>query len=283
MQVTEIEVGSALHELKRRGLPYKYDLNIYRGCTNGCKYCYAVKSHSYLGLESFNQEVVVKTNIADRLEKELSSTNWKKEIINIGGVCDSYQALEKQYQLMRQVLKVMIKYKNPIIISTKSDLILRDLDLLDELAGHTYVNAALSITSADENIAKMVEPGASSPYLRFKALREIDKTKAYTGFHLMPILPFLADDEATLETLVSWAAEAKADYMLTGMLYLTGGIKSRYLSFIKQYYPEYFASYSTLYPKGGADKDYKSKVHGYLSKMRLKYNVNNRYSKFLPK
>ncbi|MGF7059512.1 SPL family radical SAM protein [Brassicibacter mesophilus] len=283
MEIREIEAKSALNELKRRGLPYKYDLNIYRGCSNGCKYCYAESSHKYLGSDSFQSEIFVKTNIADELEKTLSSPNWNKDIINIGGVCDSYQGVEKKYKIMRDILKIMIKYKNPIIISTKSDLILRDLDLIDELASYTYVNVALSITSINNDISKKVEPGASLPIDRLKALSEVGTTKAHTGFHLMPILPFLCDDEHSLESMVKWASEAKVDYMLTGMLYLTCGIKKRYLSFINEHYSEYYDRYCKLYPKGGADKIYKSRIHQFLSKMRQKYNVNNQYSKFLPR
>lgn len=283
MKVNEIEAKSALHELKRRGLPYKYDLNIYRGCSHGCKYCYAASSHKYLGNENFENQIYVKSNIIEVLEKELASDSWKGDIINIGGVCDSYQPLEKDYKLMRDVLKLMIKYKNPVIISTKSNLILRDIDLINELASYTYVNIALCITSCNDSIAKNVEPGASLPLDRFKALCEISKTNAYTGFHLMPILPFLSDDEETLETLVKWARQSNADYMLTGMLYLTGGIKKRYLSFIEEVYPKYYDEYCKVYPKGGADKDYKNNIHSFLAKMRNKYNVNNNYSKFLPK
>lgn len=283
MGITELTVKSALHHLKRRGLPYKYDLNIYRGCTHGCKYCYAVKSHGYLGSTNYDSEIFIKTNIAEQLEKELSSTRWKKEIINIGGVCDSYQSIEEKYKIMREVLKIMIKYKNPVIISTKSSLIMRDLDLIDELASHTYVNIALCITSANDDLSGRVEPGASLPKERMRVLAEAGKTKASTGFHLMPILPFLADDKCTLETLVSWAAESRADYMLTGILYLTAGIKPRFLAFIKEYYPEFYQGYCDLYTHGGAEKNYKSSIHNYLSEMRLKYHVNNQYVKFIPR
>jgi len=283
LKFTEIEVKSGLHELKRRGLPYKYDLNIYRGCTNGCKYCYATSSHKYLGNKDFEKDIYVKRNIAQVLDEELCAKGWQKDIINIGGVCDSYQHVEKDTKLMRDVLKVMIKHKNPVIISTKSNLILRDLDLIDNLAKETYVNIAFSITSCDEKLASKLEPGASSPESRFKSLSEVAKTNATTGFHFMPILPFIADDEETLEQLVSWAAEAKVDYMLSGMLYLTGGIKKRYFSFIEKEYPEFLDAYVNLYPKGGADKNYKSKIHNFLGKMRKKYDVNNSYAKFLPK
>ncbi len=283
MEITEITSKSALHKLKRKGLPYKYDLNIYRGCTHNCQYCYAAKSHKYISNNNFNEKVFVKRNIAELLDRELSSPSWSGDIINIGGVCDSYQAVEDKYRLMRDILKVMIKHKNPIIISTKSDLILRDIDLIDDLAQHTYVNIAVSITSCDNNISKRVEPGASLPGSRVNILKRFSETKAYTGFHLMPILPYLADSQENLEQLVKWAAEARVSYMLSGMLYLTGGIKKRYYEFINKYFPAYLAEYNDLYLGGGAKKEYKNTVHNFLAEMRKRYGVNNQYSKFIKK
>jgi len=279
MKFTEIEAKEPLNKLKNKFLPYQYDLNIYRGCSVGCKYCYAMKSHDYLEGQSFVDDIFVKTNIAEALEQKLSSPNWEGGRINIGGVCDSYQHAEKKYQLMRDVLKLMIKYKNPITISTKSDLITRDLDLIEELTHCTDFNIAMCITSCDEKLSKALEPGASLPIKRFEALKEISRTGATTGLHIMPILPFLADDETTLETLVRWAKEAEATYMLTGTLYLTGGIKKRYLSFVKEHYPHLYSEYLRLYPKGSASKEYKNKIHGFLGEMREKYGVNTYYNR----
>jgi DNA repair photolyase len=283
MKIIEIKAESALHELKKRNIPYKWDLNIYRGCSHDCKYCYGRKSFEYLKSDDAANEVFVKKNIAEILDKELSRKSWEKEIINIGGVCDSYQEVEQEYKIMPEVLKIMIKHKNPVIISTKSDLILRDIDLLDELGNLTYVNIPVCITSCKDSISKKVEPGASAPINRFKALMELKKIKAYHALHLMPILPYLADDEESLETIVSWAAEADVAYMLTGVLYLTGGIKKRYLKFIETEFPEHYTSYLETYEKGSASKEYKNKVHSFLAKMREKYKVNNSYAKFLPK
>ncbi len=282
MKYTEITVKEALHKLKRRGLPYKYDLNLYKGCSFACKYCYARKKENISQAEMFEEKILVKTNIAEVLEKELSSPGWKGDIINMGGVCDSYQLCEKDCGLVRDVLKVMIKYRNPVIISTKSDLVLRDLDLINELAGHAYVNIALCITSISGESAKNVEPGASSPEERLLALKEAGKTKAYTGMHSFPLLPFLADDESTLEILVKWASEADVSYMMTGVLYMSGGIKARYMDFIRQTYPQYYDAYKQLYPRGKADDKYKAKIHSFLADMRKKYNVNSNYRKFLP-
>ena len=123
----EITCASACNKLKRK-IPYGWDLNIYRGCEHECRYCYAMYSNEYLGSGDYFEEIYVKTNIAEQLEKELSSPNWKREVVNIGGVTDSYQPAESIYKQMPDILKLMIRYKTPCIISTKSDLILRDYD-----------------------------------------------------------------------------------------------------------------------------------------------------------
>ncbi len=282
MKYREICANKALHPLQRKGLPYRFDLNIYRGCSHGCQYCYGPGKKHPAGAGGFSREGFVKTNIAEVLEKELRAPGWKGDIINIGGVCDSYQEGEKKYGLMRGILEVMIEYKNPVIISTKSDLILRDLDLIHELGKRTYVNIALCITTGASELSKRVEPGAAAPIDRFHALKETGKTAAHTGFHFMPIIPFLADDKENLEKMVKWAAEARVDYMLTGMLYLTGGIRRRFLTFIEENFPDLGEKFISLYPRGGADKGYKAEVHGFLAEMRKKYGVSNNYARLLP-
>jgi len=272
----------ALYQLKRRGLPYSFDLNVYRGCSHNCQYCYARKSHKYLNSKKYESEIFVKINIAEALEKELKKGRTGGKFINIGGVCDTYQPAEKKFKLMPDILKLLIKYKQPVIISTKSDLILRDIELLDQLAHYTWVNIAVTITSANDEISSKVEPGASFPGARWNILQEFAKTKASTGFHFFPILPFLSDDRTSMEKMVKRASEVKVDYMLSGILYLSGGIKDRYLSFIKRVFPEYYSAYVKLYPKGKANPDYKSKIHSFLGRMREKYEVNAQYSKIIP-
>lgn len=272
----------ALYQLKRKGLPYSFDLNIYRGCSHNCQYCYARKSHKYLNSKKYESEIFVKTNIAEVFEKELKGDKTGGKFINIGGVCDTYQPAEKKYQLMPGILKILIKYKQPVIISTKSDLILRDIELIDQLAHHARVNIAVTITSDNDEISSKVEPGASLPEARWNILQEFSKTKTSIGFHFFPILPFLSDDKTSMEKMVKRASEVKVDYMLSGVLYLSGGIKDRYFSFIKREFPEYYSAYVKLYPRGKANPDYKSKIHSFLGRMREKYGVNAQYSKIIP-
>ena len=281
----EIQVAGALNRV-RGAMPYSWDLNIYRGCEHGCQYCYAMYSHRYLesGKENsddsaFFKRICVKTNIAEALEKQLKSRNWKKEVINIGGVCDSYQPAEAKYGLMRKVLELMIEYKTPVIISTKSDLILRDYDLLAELADLTCVNIAVTVTTLDEKLREILEPFASPSEKRFSVLKAFKDTGTVAGLHLMPILPFLTDSPQNLEAIFSLAAEAKVDYILPGTLYLRGETRKHFFKFLSLQFPELFDPYGSLYKKGGLDKTYKVELYGSISSLMEKYNLSADYMK----
>jgi DNA repair photolyase len=150
-----IKSVKALNDNKSSWLPYRWDLNIYRGCEHRCVYCYALYSHKYLDDSKFYENIYYKENIVESLEEQLKSPSWKGEVISIGTVCDSYQPLEREKKFMPEILKVLIKYKNPRVISTKSDLILRDIELIDELSKVTYVGLAVTITTTDEKTLKI--------------------------------------------------------------------------------------------------------------------------------
>ncbi len=307
----EIRASSALHRLKRK-IPYSWDLNIYRGCGHGCRYCYALYSHQYIGSRrsfeptgkdsqnpgpveakgalkvqaaddkaggGFFTDIHVKTNIVELLEKELSAGSWKREVINIGGVTDSYQPAEAHYRLMPEVLKLLIKYKTPAIISTKSDLILRDYDLIERLSRITYINVASTITTMDEELRLIIEPSSAPSEARFAMLREFRKTNASIGLHVMPILPLLTDGEENFDRLFSAAAACNVHYVLPGVLYLRGKTRPYYLNFLETHFPLLKAHYGDLYKKGGADKAYKSELYRLVNRLRDKYKLTGSYMK----
>lgn len=274
----EMTCATALNPLRRR-LPYRWDLNIYRGCEHGCKYCYALYTHDYLGATSFSADIHVKTNILQQLEKELSAPTWKREVVNIGGVTDSYQPAEATYQLMPEILKLLIKYETPAIISTKSDLILRDYDLIDALSRITYVNVASTITTTDEALRNRLEPGAATPVERFEMLKAFRKTNASVGLHVMPIIPYLTDSHENLDRLFSMASDSGVHYVLPGTLYLRGKTRHNFLAFIKQAYPDIHDPLLRLYKTGGADKEYKSRLYKTVNELRDKYSLSSSYSK----
>lgn len=272
----EINCSVALNRLKRR-IPYGWDLNIYRGCEHGCKYCYAVYTHDYLAGESFSEDIYVKTNIADRLEKQLASPAWKREVINIGGVTDSYQPAEEKYRLMPEILRLLIKYKTPAIISTKSDLILRDFDLIDELSRLTYINVASSITTMDEKKRRLIEPGGAPSARRFEMLKEFRKTNASVGLHLMPIIPYLTDNRENIDMLFKRASEVGVHYVLPGTLYLRGKTRKIFFDFIKLEFPEIYDDLKELYRTGGAGKEYKNELYKMVNGLRDMYSLSSSY------
>ena len=267
-----------MNKLKRK-IPFAWDLNIYRGCEHGCKYCYAMYSHQYLGSEQYFEDIYIKTNIIELLEEQLSNPSWKREVVNIGGVTDSYQPIEEQYKLMPDILRLMIKYKTPCIISTKSDLILRDFELIEKLASITYVNIAATITCMDENIRRKIEPNGVESLRRFSMLKEFAKTNASTGLHFMPIIPYITDGRDNVDSLYSQANDSKVDYVLPGTLYLRGKTRVVFFDFIKQEFPDLYPVLQELYKTGSAGKEYKDKLYLMVNELRAKYNLSSSYSK----
>lgn len=279
MNYIEIENKSALNKLKRK-IPYGWDLNIYRGCEHGCKYCYAIYSHDYLKDDNFFDNVYYKKNILTELEKELSSPSWKREIVNIGGVTDSYQPIEARLKMMPEILKLMIKYKTPVIISTKSDLVLRDIELIKELSDITYVNIACTVTTMDEGVRKVIEPNGSDSSDRFKALKAFrDGTNASVGVHIMPIIPYLTDNYENLDKIYSMAADVRAHYVLPGTLYLKGKTKPYFLNAIKKYDIDIYNNINRLYIKGSAGAEYKDGLYEMVNEIKAKYGVSSSYMK----
>ena len=273
MNYKPLTVKSALNKVKGR-FPYKWDLNIYRGCQHGCIYCYAIYSHKYLDNDDYFGTIYYKENILACLEKELSSTKWKHELVNIGGVCDSYQPLEEKLQIMPDILKLMIKYQTPVIISTKSSLILRDLELIKELSKITYVNIACTIITIDDDLRKIIEPGSSPIIERFKVIDQIKKkTNASAGIHIMPIIPYLTDHPGNLTGLYKMAHKVKADYVLPGFLYLRGQTKPYFLNHIKEYDEHLYQKIVPLYSQKDALKNYRPIIYQKIHELQKTYDL----------
>lgn len=274
----EIQCESALHKLKRK-IPFGWDLNIYRGCSHACRYCYAIYSHDYLNSSGFFDDIHVKTNVVEHLEAELSAPGWKREVVNIGGVTDSYQKAEEVYQLMPQILRLLIKFKTPAIISTKSILALRDFDLIDELSRITYINIAATITTMNEDIRRKIEPGSAPSVDRFAMLKEFRRTNASIGLHVMPIIPYLTDNRENMEALCVNAADCGVDYMLPGTLYLRGATRIVFFEAMRRDFPDVYQSLKEMYKTGGTSKEYKDHLYKMVNELRDKYHISSSYSK----
>ena len=280
-QHVTVQCKTAANRVKGR-FPYRWDLNIYRGCEHGCRYCFALYTHNYLENRRagcFFSTIYKKENIAEQLERQLASPAWKGEIINLGGVTDNYQPWEAENGLMKEVLEVLIKYRNPCIISTKSDLILRDYELIDRLSRMTYVNIASTITCVDEKLAAELEPGAVSPDRRFAMLKEFAKTNASTGVHFMPLIPYLTDNTDNLEGLYEGAVSCGAKYLLPEYLNLKGPTREAFFEYLFKYRPYLLEPINRLFTEKNAYKEYRIPKYREIRQVAEKYKMPSNYMK----
>ena len=188
-------------------------INPYRGCEHGCIYCFARPTHAYMGLSpglDFETKLFAKPDAAKLLEKELSNPNYKVRAIAIGTNTDAYQPIERQYRVMRGILKTLQRFNHPVSILTKSDLIIRDFDILGPMAAKNLTRCMISITTQDRKLARAMEPRASTPGRRFEALKRLVGEGITTGIMLGPMIPGLNDPE--FESILEKAAELGASY-----------------------------------------------------------------------
>jgi DNA repair photolyase len=189
-------------------ISFNASLNPYRGCEHGCAYCYARPTHEYLGFSAgldFETKIMVKENAPELLRRELSSLNWKPQLLALSGVTDPYQPIERRLQLTRRCLAVLAEFRNPVGIVTKNHLVTRDIDLLRELASVNAVGVNLSINSLDSELARRLEPRASAPRHRLAAVETLAKAGIPVGVLVAPVIPALNDHE-----IPSVLREAKA-------------------------------------------------------------------------
>ena len=281
MDYYSCKIKHALHHHGRKNLPYCTDLNPYTGCSHKCIYCYA--SASRIRRTGKEQEVTgFKENITEILERELYSSDYSRRIINIGGSTDSYQECEKDIKIMRDILKLMIKFKVPVIISTKSNLIVRDIDLIKELSNLTYVNIAFSLSTADPEISEIFEPGTPPPLSRIEALKEISKSGINSALHFFPVIPFVSDTENAVKTIVESAADSGCSYLMPGFLYLTGNISDLFFSRLHERSPELEKKIKAVYEHGRIGKEIKNSFYLKLNKECKKYSMETDFRKFIP-
>jgi DNA repair photolyase len=218
---------------------FNASINPYRGCEHGCAYCYARPTHEYLGFSAgleFETKIMVKRRAAELLRAELSKAKYKPEVLAMSGVTDCYQPAERQFRITRSCLEVLAEFRNPVSIITKNFLVTRDIDLLKELARFDAVHVFLSITTLDADLAAKMEPRASRPAHRLRAVEMLAKAGVPVGVMAAPIVPGLNDREipSILEAAKS-AGASEAGYTL---LRLPHGVKDVFQEWLKLHFPE---------------------------------------------
>lgn len=193
-------------------ISFRQSINPYRGCEHGCSYCYARPTHAYMGLSpglDFESKLFAKTNAASLLRAELSNPHYVPMTIALGANTDPYQPIEREYRITRQILEVLSEFNHPVGIVTKSALVLRDLDILEDMAKRNLVKVAVSVTTLDPKLARAMEPRAATPPKRLGALEALAKAGVPTVVMTAPIIPGLNDSELENILKAGYAAGAR--------------------------------------------------------------------------
>ena len=256
--VTEERSRSIISRNDSPDIHFEQSINPYRGCEHGCIYCYARPSHSYLNLSAgidFETRLFAKTNAAELLHRELAKPGYRCSPINIGANTDPYQPIERRYRITRSVLEVLAEYRHPCTIITKNALIERDLDLLVPMAQANLVHAFVSVTSLDNRLASTLEPRASAPHRRLRAVATLNEAGVPCGVMVAPIIPMVTD--RYLEQILERAAAAGAKGAGYTVLRLPYELKELFREWLDLHVPERAEHVMSLIRqmRGGRDND----------------------------
>jgi DNA repair photolyase len=220
-------------------VPFSVSFNPYRGCEHGCAYCFARPTHEYLGYSAgldFETKIIIKTRAPELLREELSSPKWKPETIALSGVTDCYQPIERKLELTRRCVAVLAEFRNPVSIITKNHLVTRDIDLYRELAAHQAVRINISITTLNAGLAKKLEPRASPPLRRLKAVEQLARAGVPVAIIMAPCIPGLNDHE--MLNIFTAAANAGASDAGFTPLRLPGAVAGVFSQWLDEHAPD---------------------------------------------
>ncbi len=277
LTVTEVREELAQQILAKNDspdLPFALSVNPYRGCEHGCIYCYARPTHSYLNLSpglDFETRLVAKVNAAERLRAAFNAPGYRPLPLNLGSATDAYQPVERRLRLTRRVIEVLHEFQHPFSVVTKSGGIVRDLDLLADMAQRRQVLVFISVTTLDVGLSRRLEPRASAPARRLAAIRALSEAGVPVGVNVAPIIPFLNEPE--IERIVEAAAKAGARSVHWTVVRLPWEVAPMFEQWLQQHVPEraerVLARVREM--RGGktydADFDHRMKGHGVWAQM----------------
>ncbi len=249
VQYFEIACRSVLNRT-RPGMPFAWSINPYRGCEFGCRYCYARYTHEFMELREsvdFEDKIYAKSNVQSILRHELKKIDGSKGI-SIGTATDPYQPAERRFERTRSILEVFAQHSGVnLSITTKSDLVKRDIDLLQAIGRRNRVSVNMTITTLDVSLARALEPRAPRPELRLKAVRALADAGIMVGVFPNPIMPLITDQEARLDRLAKAARDHGATYFGGGVLFLMPCARKVFFPFVEQRFPHLLRRYQERY------------------------------------
>jgi DNA repair photolyase len=250
----EVRAKSALNRVPAKSqMPFRWTINPYRGCSHACVYCFARPTHAYLGFDAgrdFEKEIVVKVNAPELLRAELARPSWKGEHVALGTNTDPYQWVEGRYRLMVGIWEALRDAANPCSVLTKSPLLLRDLDLMLEIAARASFSASLSIPTLEEKAWRASEPHTPHPRARLEAVAELNRAGIPTGVLIAPLMPGINDSPRQVEELLEQASAAGATSIGGIALHLRGEVRGVFMDWLRSQRPELVDRYQRLYSRG---------------------------------
>ncbi|MGE0770485.1 MAG: PA0069 family radical SAM protein [Cyclobacteriaceae bacterium] len=240
-QIFREQPKKIVNKVNSPDLHFGFSMNPYQGCEHGCVYCYARNTHEYYGFSAgldFESKIIVKENAPALLEKHLMQSDWQAVPIMLSGNTDCYQPQERKFEITRKMLEVLVRYRHPVGMITKNSLILRDLDLLKELAENQLVHVMISITTLDESLRRMMEPRTTSAIKRLQTVEQLAKAGVPTGVMNAPIIPGLNHHE--IPEVVKAAADHGASTIAMTVVRLNGSIGKIFEDWLRKNFPDRF-------------------------------------------
>jgi len=254
MRFYEVRARSVLNRVPGKSpMPFRWTINPYRGCTHACIYCFARPTHRYLDFDAgrdFEREIVVKVNAPEVLRAELAKPSWGHEHVALGTNTDPYQWVEGRYKLMRGIWEALRDAANPCSVLTKSPLLLRDLDLMLEIAERAEFSAMLSIPTLDEKAWRATEPHTPNPRARLEAVAELNRAGVPTGVLIAPLMLGVNDAPEQVEPLLAGAMQAGATNIGGTTLHLRGEVRDVFMEWLRSERPDLVGRYEEMYRAG---------------------------------
>jgi DNA repair photolyase len=284
-----LPVRSILNKCDSNRVPFEWTINPYRGCEFACKYCYARYTHEYMELDGgeFEKKIFVKQNAAALLAQDVErkysyqrpgAGDGRPEHIAIGTATDPYQPAEREYGVTRACLEELAKREGlSVSVITKSNQIVRDIDVLKCIAARSELSLNITITTLRSRLARLLEPRAPRPDLRLDAVKQLHDAGLRVGVSASPLIPGITDREGELEAVAAAAREAGAQWFFSGVLFLMPSSAKQFLPFVRERFPKLAKQYQQWYGKNGyAPEAYRRKIAERVARIRLRHGFHAR-------
>jgi DNA repair photolyase len=282
-----LPVRSLLNRCTGVRMPFTWTINPYRGCEFACKYCYARYTHEFMELRDgvdFEQKIFVKQHAADLLRQELHHVKPGEEIA-IGTATDPYQPAERRFEVTRAILEELARHRGlEIGIVTKSNLVLRDTDILQQITKNNRLFVNITITTLKADLARILEPRAPRPDLRLEAMQKLNQAGVAAGVICAPVLPGITDSPRDLEALVRATAKAGGKYIFANSLFLKPCSAAVFLPFLEKEFPQLVESYQKRFKdRAFLPESYRKPLSQLMKRLRQKYGIPSDYDRYSQK